>query len=356
MGIVRPFVKEDIPQIIDLNVKLFPASAGLTKEYQEYIFDRACLHNPWFDEQIRSLVYEESGGAIRGFLGVIPRKMSVDGKIIRAAVCQHLMVDQTALASLQLFKAILSGPQELTYSDRSAEIARRIWERVGGTTSMLNSFYWRRPVRPCTFLLNLVTRERDAAAMKSIMEPLCMTADAVINRTALNPFRREPVATRSEELTVENFLTNLPRFTEGLLVRPEYDEESLGWLFDVLEKEKRFGEFRKRAVTNSSGEMVGWFLYNLRQGGTSEVIQIAATERTIGDVLDQLIEDAWEGGASGLEGRLDPRFMKAFGDRRCFASPAKNWMVIHSRLPEIAQAIDRGNAFLSRLEGDLWFF
>ncbi len=356
MGIVRPFTEHDIPQVIDLNLKLFPGSAGLTREYQEYIFREACLHNPWYDDGIRSLVYEETGGTIKGFLGVIPRKMTMGGATLRVAVCQHLMVDQAALASLQLFKTILSGPQDLTFSDRSADVARRIWERLGGTTSMLNSFYWRRPLRPFSFILNLTAREKDGPSLRGILEPLCVTGDAVISRTALNPFRREPITTRSEELTIELFLAHLPRYTDGLALRPEYDAATLGWIFGLLEKEKRFGTFRKRLVRNSAGDLLGWFLYNLKPGGTSEVLQLAGSKETIGDVLDHLIEDAWEGGATELEGRLDPRFMKAFGDKKCFAVPAKNWMVIHSRSPEILQAIDRGNAFLTRLEGDLWFF
>ncbi len=356
MGVVRPFVKNDIPQIIELNVKLFPRSKDLPREYQEFIFEEACLRNPWFDERVRSLVYEESNGRVTGFLGVIPRSMCINGRPIQAAVCQHLMVERNALGSFQLFKTILAGPQDLTFSDRSADLARKIWERVGGVTSMLNSFYWSRPLRPCGFVLNLIAHRDNGRAAGTLARPISDALDGLINNTSFNPFRRERIETRSEELTVETFLAHLPRFTSGIALQPRYDVRSIGWLFGILEKERRFGTLRKRVVFNAAGDILGWYIYNLKAGDTSEVLQIAAGRETYLHVLDHLFEDAWQGHATALRGRLDPRFMNEMGQRRCVAIPAMNWMIVHSKVPEIIESIEAGNAFLSRLEGDLWFF
>src|SRR5579862_6063959 len=96
MGHVRPFIEEDIPQVADLHRRVFrtgdSSSSHLQESYRSY-FEQIFLHNPWCDSTMPSLVYEETNGDIVGFLGVQPRRMSMNGRPVRAAVSSQFIVD-----------------------------------------------------------------------------------------------------------------------------------------------------------------------------------------------------------------------------------------------------------------------
>src|SRR5438093_7865384 len=159
MGQVRPFVEKDIPQVADLHRRVFPTgdhlSCRMERSYTSY-FREIFLNNPWYDEDLPSLVYQDSDGAIVGFLGVMPRWMSVRGRPIQAAISSQFIVEpdrRSTLAAVQLTKAFLSGPQDLSIADEANDSSRRLWHRAGGVTARLYSLYWRRLLRACQFFL-----------------------------------------------------------------------------------------------------------------------------------------------------------------------------------------------------------
>ncbi len=101
---------------------------------------------------------------------------------------------------------------------------------------------------------------------------------------------------------------------------------------------------------------MGWYLYYLKPKGKSEVLQIAASKSTICGVLDHLFYDAWKHESVELSGRVDPMFMKVFYEKFCFFTMGTDWMLLNTKRPELIHMVNAGDAFLSRLEGDLWFF
>jgi hypothetical protein len=354
MGTVRKFQKDDIPQIVELNTRLFPESSTLSYDIQKDIFEEACFRNPWFDPDISSLVHIESDGRISGFMAVIHRQMVFEGKLIRVGVSQHMMSEKSTLASLQLKKQFFNGPQDLSFTDRGVDVSRTIWERLGGVTVYHGSIYWRRPFRPFVFAASILKKNKSDA--NKILGQIVSAGDVILSNIPFNPLRSPKPSGYTRDLTIQEFLDSIPRFSSFRKLHPSYDHKSIEWLFYMLEKEKRFGSFRKKAVYDDSDRLLGWYLYNLKTGGRSEVIQIAAEPRTIKQVLAHLYYEAWFEKTVELCGRLDPHFMKEFSDRFNLFIPGRNWMCIHSRNQEIMKAIQAGDAFLSRLEGDLWFF
>lgn len=354
MGKVRPFKKDDIPQAVELNTKLFPMSINLLRETQEFLFNEVCFNNPWQNPDITSLVYEEANGRISGFLSVIPRHMEMDGKPITVAVSQHLMVDRTPLASLQLFKKFLSGPQDLSFTDMAIDVAKKIWERLEGTTIYSHSIYWRRPLRPLGFALSFLKKGKPISTLLTATKPALKVCDSIVNKISLLPFHFSKPNLIAEDLTTEFFLEKLPRFTADWKLKPVYSPQTIQWLFKMLMDEKRFGNFQKIILRDAENNVIGWYLYNLKPGGRSEVIQIVGSENNIKQVLDHLFYHAWKGGSVELCGRLEPKFMKAFTEKNCLFMPGRNWMLAHSRDPKIIQTLHAGDAFLTRLEGDLW--
>jgi hypothetical protein len=355
MGCVRKLQPNDIPRVVDLNNKLFPSSVLIRREDQVKLFETVCFDNPWFDEEITSLVYEDEHGELRGFLGVLARPMVMNGERLRAAVFQHLMVDRSTLASFQMFRALLDGPQDVSMGENAVEVVHQLWNRLGHPVSRLNSIYWRRFLRPASAAALQLKKRPKTRRLGEASWPICRGIDAVLARIPKNPLRVPPAFTpEDDELDECTMLEHLPRMMERSVLRPEYAPDTLHWLMQVLEREDRNGRLQKKIVRNERGGIAGWYLYYLNPAGPSVVFQTAGTEKTIGAVLDHLFSHAAAHGAVELTGRIEPRYMKALFEKKCFFMPGRNWMLLHSRRSEILHAIDRGDAFLSRLEGDLW--
>jgi hypothetical protein len=334
---------------------LFPGSAMLSREAQEYIFSEVCFRNPWYDSEISSLVYEE-GSRIAGFLGIVPRQMSMNGSPVRVAVGQHLMVDHVPLASMQLFRKFISGPQDLSIADMAIDVTRTIWERLGGNTSLAQSIFWKKPLRPATFALSQFGKGANSSQLLNLIKPFSRGIDRALHHIPHKAFRLPLPVGREKELTIETMLSSMPNVVDGRDLIPVYSEASLKWLFRILEGERRFGVLRKQVVLASDGAILGWYIYNLVQKGKSHTLQITGTRQTMSTVLEHLFHNAWTNGSVELEGRLDPLHMKTFADQFCLFAPGSNWVLTHSRRPELIRAINDGNVFFSRLEGDLWFF
>jgi hypothetical protein len=85
---VRPFMWRDIPQVARLHQSVFPPddrTESVSLESRYVYFTRVFLENPCRDVRLPSLVCQEDDGRIVGFLGVVPRCMSVNGQSLQAA-------------------------------------------------------------------------------------------------------------------------------------------------------------------------------------------------------------------------------------------------------------------------------
>jgi hypothetical protein len=114
------------------------------------------------------------------------------------------------------------------------------------------------------------------------------------------------------------------------------------------------GRFRQRLVRTAAGAPLGWYLYYVKPGGVGEVAQVAAMDSSAGAVLDHLFHDAWRCGLVGLSGQLDPRLMRELSEKSCLFRHGGPWMLVHSPDAEVLHALHRGDAFLTRLDGEWW--
>jgi hypothetical protein len=115
---------------------------------------------------------------------------------------------------------------------------------------------------------------------------------------------------------------------------------------------KFYGAFQKVVFRDAHREVVGWYMYYLNPGGTSTVFQFVARKSSVNEILDHLFDHAWRHGAVTLSGRLEPQFMQELSDKYCFFSRVGAWMLIHSNNTELLHVIQRGDAFLTGLEGE----
>ena len=358
MASIREFRVADAPLVAALHERVFGPSRtffpGALAGYYEEIF----CHSPWSDASLPSLVATANGHGIAGFVGVVPRPMKFRGQDIRAAVCAQFMADPLqgdGLMALRLLKAFLSGGQELSFADGANEVARRVWMGLGGAATLPYSLHWTRLLRPARHALSLLEgRALVPKAVARAARPLCAMVDGPIARLRPNGFQRQDPDIVEEALDPSAMLACLPDILKGSALQPAYDAHSLAWLLRQSELKARHGKLRSRLVRDRASGFLGWYLYYLQPGGASEVLQAAAREGAFDRVLQRLFADGWHGGATAVRGRLDPRFVQELSDRHCWFRREGTWMLAHSRHPEVMNALHRGEAFISRLEGEWW--
>jgi CelD/BcsL family acetyltransferase involved in cellulose biosynthesis len=352
---IRPFASNDVGQVARLHHRLYRSGEEYSREIDQayrLFFHDVYLGNPWYEEKLSPLVYEEADGRITGFLGVQPRSMSIGGRPIRAAISSMFMVDPNSrcgLAALQLMKTFMSGPQDLSLADEATEGARKLWERLGGRTSPLNSIYWTLPLRPAGFVnLRMARRDRLRPFAKASL-PFCKTIDWAL-AAAGERFRPAPSRLMEADLDVKALLECAKTLWDSRRLHPVYQEASLRWLLESGEHEGAGGNLEKLALQNADHELVGWYIYHLNKGGVAELLQIGFKDNSTKDVLDHLLHRTWSQGAVAIAGRLDRRLMPHLGGN--YLMNPRYWMLVHSRDSELVDLVDRGENHLSRLEGE----
>jgi hypothetical protein len=357
MSHIRPFVAADVPQVADLHRLVFKtadrADSGL-HSYREY-FTRVFLETPAHDDEIPSLVSEEKDGSIVGFIGVVPRRMTINGQHFRAAISSQFIVDPSSRAgfvAVGLAKAFLEGPQDLSISDEASDISKKIWEGLGGTTSLWHSMRWTRPLQPARFALSFLRDRSGMAPLAAAADPLARLTDALAARLARGKlYQQLPPPSHQDELCETVFLSHLPGFAGTRNLRMEYDAQTFRWLIDLAQRRKAGGRLCT-AVVRKLHTVMGWYLFHISDDRTADVLQIAADPATMPYVLDHLFAHAAEAGAIALTGRLEPRHLQSLSDKHCVFHLRGPWVLVNARRPDLLRWFQTGDTFFSRFDGE----
>jgi hypothetical protein len=350
---VRPFVEADIPQVANVHRAAFRLGNGPSlAAYRDY-FTRVFLDNTG-GNPIASQVYEQPDGRIAGFVGIVPRRVTLDGRHYQAAISSQFIVDPAShvgLVALRLTKAYLEGPQDLSIADEANDVSRKIWEGLGGTTALLLSLYWTRPLRPAQLALSFVRERRGFATLAVLQAPFTKVADALAARLPASQFRQTEPSTVGEPLTARTVLAHARDFCDAASLGTEYDERTFQWLLDRAATRTSGGRVLN-AVVRKGKRVAGWYIAHLDRDGLADVAQLAATPSSIVEVLDHLFYHAWRQGAVSVTGRLDPRFMQALSDKYCLFHRRGPWVLVKASKPELAHALETGATSLSRFDGE----
>jgi hypothetical protein len=269
-------------------------------------------------------------------------------------VSTQFMVDpdrHAGPAAIDLMKRLFAGPQDLSFSDGAHQLSRQLWKRLGGDVALLHSLDWTRILQPARYGMDALRTMRLPGLIQHVLRPVCRALDAIASRR--DPFRVPLPTGVAEEATPETLLAWLSRWSGGEALQPAYDE-SLVWLLRHAGEKKRHGVLRSRLVCNAKGEHVGWYLYYLKSGGTSTVVQVRARRHSAALVLNHLFHDAREYGALALSGPVQPELMEELVATRCIFRCQGLGVLVQSRNPELLASIHRGDAHLSRLDGEWW--
>ena len=349
---VRPFVDADIPQVAEVHRAAFRRDgASDLAEYRDY-FTRVFLDTA--DRRISSVVFQESDGRVTGFLGLVPRRVTIDGRRYEAAVSSQFIVDpavHVGLVALRLAKAFLEGPQDLSIADEANDVSRKIWEGLGGSTALLLSMYWTRVLRPARVALSFLRGRRPLAPLAMIAAPAAALADSIAVRLPGSQLRLSSPAVVAEPLDAGRALASSAAACGSGTLRVDHDLATFNALLDRVAIRARAGRGLS-ALVRSGSAIAGWYIAYVDADGVAEVAQLSATPSTVHAVLDRLFFDAWLAGAESVSGRLDPRFMQALSDKYCLFHRRGPWVLIHARQPELVRALESGATCVSRFDGE----
>lgn len=350
---IRAFTPEDVPAVVALRQRVFRHSSQRKSEELAAYIHRAFLTNPWHDLDLPSLVHVDAQGEVDGFLGVIPRRMTFRERPLRVAVPTQLMVRPGAApgTGTRLARALIAGPQDLTFSDAANDAARRLWLRVGGIVAMPTSLYFVIPLRPARYALTRLGDGLIARMLGLLARPITAVLDALRATPAPTPPHSRDT---QEPLLLPRHLPVLADLLASWPLHPDYDPIGMGWQLEELARRRDDGQVQGAIVRDPWGDPVGWFLYHANRGGVGEIIQLGARRGDHARILPVLLRDAAAHGVVALAGRADPGVLEAAAAQGISFTRGGPWVLTHARDPQLLAAVLAGEAFLSRLEGEWW--
>jgi hypothetical protein len=334
-----------LPEIVALRRQVFHHSERpVDADLQAYL-RRVFLENPWRSPEVWSLVYEDPHGRVGGFLGVVPRVMMLRGEPLRVAVATQLMVAvrHRGLVGLRLVRAYRDGPYDLCLSDAANDAARRLWLSVGGDVASVWGYGWERVLRP---LAHRVAGRTGSTLARSLGAAAAM----LLRRPG---WRDGPARGTVEPLDAARMAEAAPRLLQEYALRPRYEDGSLVWLLAQLAEKRQFGTL-EGALVRDGNVVTGWFVYCLAPSGSAEVVQLVARAADRERLLAHVSHHAWRHGAHTLTGRLSPDWLPALAAGHCSLRADAPCVLFGSTRFDVLRAMERGDVFLSRADGEWW--
>ncbi|MCW5695460.1 MAG: hypothetical protein KIS96_01865 [Bauldia sp.] len=355
MTSVRPFAAGDVPAVAALFEKTFGdgrrAAPASLAEHLETVF----LRHPWQEEGIASHVHVAPTGAVNGFIGVMPLRLVLDGRPLKAGIAGSLMVDaprEDPLAGARLLRAFLTGPQDISLSETSNPLSQRMWDKMGGTTIAALSMDWMRVFRPGRLASALAEgRTRAAVALRPFAWGIDRLARAVA-RGALVP--EEPAPKHpGHEVSEEELVPQLIALADSLSLHPGWEPDVLRWFLGQARLKEHRGTLHRRLVPGRKGELAGCVLYYAEPRGIAWVMQMIARPGEAERVVEDLFAHAYAEGYAAVRGRTQPAFLEALLRRHAILY-RRAAMTAAARDPALVAALSRPDAVVTGLAGESW--
>jgi GNAT superfamily N-acetyltransferase len=344
MTTIRPMDRDDLPLVAALLPDWASNQRGL---------GAAVLDYPWADEELPSLVAVDDDDGVIGFIGSQVRRMQFDGREIRGVCCTQLAVapeHRGGPAGARLLRQLVSGPQEVTWSDGATDPVRRVWQALGGHLDYPRAADFFLLLRPARWLAGVgrALAKREPVGREQI--PVGGFPFAALGQR-LN--RREPVdrtGITGADAVVAAIVESQPEIWPKLRVGVEWDEPQLKHVF--AEVDGAVGPLVSRVVRRN-GRPIAWYAYLLRPGGISKILHFAAAERDAEQAFADLVDHARSAGSAGLAGRAEPHLEETLRHRLAVLGLARQ-PILHAKDPELAAALATGSALLTRLAGEVF--
>jgi hypothetical protein len=311
------------------------------------------LADPWADPEIPSIVAVDDDATIVGFLACQPRRFLLGARPVRAACISHFVVSpdarRIALAP-RILRRVLAGPQELTFSDSANGVVARLWRAMGGHVDHQRCCDWMLVLQPLRWAAMLGRgRLRDGRVRREVLPVAALPLQLGGSHLVRAAFPAVSPGVTRREATPAELATALAALPTDAQLRPDYDETFLTALWHNM---RRAGWRIVGDIVTRDGGTIGAYVYAL-DSRTARVLAVFADPGESATVLADLVGDARSRGAGVLTGRLEPQMIDALAGRHAVLGFARH-PIVHSRDPAVREALLRGTAAISRLDGEWW--
>lgn len=352
---IRPCRREDVDALAGLFARAFRGGKGGGSMALRHYFEDVVFASVSADEEPRSRVFTDAAGEVRGFIGIWPRQMQLNGRAISAAVAGSMMVERPELhptAGARLLRSFLSGPQDLSFSETANGISQRMWQKIGGTQLTSGSLDWLRVLRPAG---TAVAAAQQVFGPARLVRPLASGFDRILQSLQRNPLvlPELPDGVHDVAASQAEIEALIPELSRSYTLYPDWRAPSLSMLLTHAEAKERYGVLERRIVRDHANRPIGCFLFYARRGQIARVLQVLALPDHIGVTLDALFARAQTLGCVGIRGRVDDVLLDALVARRCVLFHGAS-VLLHSRDKELLREVRQGPALLTGLAGKSW--
>ena len=360
MSSVRSFEAGDVEAVAGLFQRLLrktgkPASEDL-KAYLRALF----LDGADRDAGLYSRVHVREDGIVSGFLGVLSVDMAFEGRRLRAANCGTFACDdrdRDPFAGARLLRDVLSGPQDISFTETSNDVSTDMWRTMRATVLGPYSLEWLRVLKPAAFMLEAAAKKLPPARL---LAPVAKAADAIVGRRGDKPAwsHYTPLAGKADALVTTpadngEFAALCADLVTRFPLHPAWNPSVLETMLGHAERKAVYGERIQHIVRTRAGKPIGLYLYYGNTGGIGRTVQIMAEPGQESVVIDCLLRNAHERGLVAMRGRTQPHLLQAMIGKKC-AFLHTSSTIVHTRNPDLLKAMTNGQVFLNGLAGEGW--
>jgi hypothetical protein len=346
MSEIRPVTHSDLPEVVKLLEDRMPGWWG-----SEETLASTMLDHPWADEEMTPLVSTGAGGRITGFIGVQARRLVFDGRPIRGVVATQLAVTEDAgPAGALLIRRVLSGPQELSWSDGTIGGVVRIWRAFHGAPDYVRACDFLLVLRPVRWIRGTVTAAMRRSLSREELPVGGFPFQAAGRRIARRAFPEPDPEVNGQDADVATVVELLPEIGGAFKLRVDHDQAYLEYMFSLVEK---FAEPMVRRVVRRDDQPIGWYAYRPGRRHASHIMHLLAAKGESEAVLAELLEHARAHGSSVVAGRAEPHLMEPLARRFAVLGYSRQ-PVLHTADPEMSLVLNSDQALLTRLDGEVF--
>jgi hypothetical protein len=354
-GSVRPMRPSDVAAVARLFLKIFRgADRPADAELEDYLASLV-LASPSHDDTMGTQVYEQQDGRIRSVLLAVPMRFVAGGVVLPGRLLGAFMTDadKEAAGAAQLILALRPRRADFAFCDSASPTSRSHLLAIGGKPIPAQNLEWARSFRPIEALAGRCA-ERFLGGKGFGLSILARPLDSLLRRLRPEPDVAEPGAASVTEMPVSSFLEHAPRLIAHYAVRPLWDEGELSWLVSLAARNTRLGTFTIRAVADRAGAIIGCFVYYAAPGRIAHVLNVLSLPGREPAILDAMFRHLGESGHVEARGRAQPALMAGLSLQRWLVFRHRAFALVLTRVPEINDAVARGDVYVGGLAGEDW--
>jgi hypothetical protein len=182
---------------------------------------------------------------------------------------------------------------------------------------------------------------------------LARPIDALLRHLVGEKDVAEPGAPTVAEMSVPAFLEHAPRLIAHYAVRPLWSKDELSWLVSLAAQNTQLGAFTIRSVEDRNGAVIGSFVYYATPR-TARVLNILSLPGQEIAVLDAMFRHLDRAGHAEARGRAQSALMMGLALQRWLVFRHKAFAMMLTRIPDVNEAVARGDVYVGGLAGEDW--